>query len=112
MKYWPVPNSYSKTISADGSQGSFWEERGDRHHCGIDIYAPEGINVLSIEDGKVREIGKFTSADKIQYWNTTYFIFVENENRLLCKYAELANVTVNINESISCRFSLKFTKNK
>ncbi len=44
--------------------------------------------MFSIEDGKVREIGKFTSADKIQYWNTTYFIFVENENRLLCKYAE------------------------
>ena len=65
LKYWPVPNSHSKIVPTAGSPGSFWEDRGDRHHSGIDIYAPEGSNVLSIEDGKVIDIGIFTSPDRV-----------------------------------------------
>ncbi len=100
MKYWPVPNSYSKIIGASDSQGAFWEDRGDRYHCGVDIYAREGSNVLSIEDGKVVDIGIFTSKDKIPYWNTTSYILIENGNGLLCKYAELGDVVVNVGESV------------
>ena len=56
-KYWPVPDSYSKYIPVNGNPGSFWEDRNDRHHCGIDIYAPIGSDVVSIEDGQVIETG-------------------------------------------------------
>jgi murein DD-endopeptidase MepM/ murein hydrolase activator NlpD len=66
MKYWPVLNNYSKIIPTSGS-GSFWEDRGDRHHYGVDIYAPDNSDVLSIEDGKIIDIGIFTSLDKIPY---------------------------------------------
>jgi murein DD-endopeptidase MepM/ murein hydrolase activator NlpD len=100
MKCWPVPNSYSKTIPKDESQGSFWENREDRHHCGIDIYAPEGSNVLSIEDGIVIESGTFTPNDIIPYWNKTYFVMIKNNSGLICKYAELNDVIVSVNNSV------------
>lgn len=100
MKYWPVPNSHSKIIPTAGFSGSFWEDRGDRYHCGIDIYAPEGSDVLSVEDGKVIDIGVFTSPDKISYWNTTYYILIKNKTGFVCRYAELGNATVSVDESV------------
>jgi len=68
VKYWPVPNSYSKILAASGCQGAFWEDRGDRYHCGVDIYASEGSNVLSIEDGKVFRCRNIYIQDRILYW--------------------------------------------
>ncbi len=53
MHIWPVPNSFSKTLPRSGSAGSFWENRKDRHHCGIDIYAPMHCEVLTIENARV-----------------------------------------------------------
>ena len=94
MKYWPVPNSYSKKIPKENSPGSFWENRGDRYHCGIDIYAPEGSDVLSVEDGKVIDIDIFTSSDKMTYWNATYYVLLKNKNGFVCKYAELHDILV------------------
>ncbi|MCZ7359047.1 MAG: M23 family metallopeptidase [Candidatus Methanoperedens sp.] len=100
MKYWPVPDSYSRIIEAFGSQGAFWEDRGDRYHCGVDIYAREGSDVSSIEGGKVVDIGIFTSKDKVSYWNTTSYILIKNGNGLSSKYAELGDVVVNVGESV------------
>lgn len=57
MRYWPVPDSYSKNIPLHGSSGSFWENRGDRYHCGVDIYAPPGSKVIAIECGEVIDLG-------------------------------------------------------
>jgi murein DD-endopeptidase MepM/ murein hydrolase activator NlpD len=101
MRHWPVPNSYSKTIPANGSPGSFWEDRGDRRHCGIDIYAPEGSDVIAIDNGKVIDIGLFTSPLWIPYWNTTYFILIKNTTGYICKYAELRDVNVHVDEQIN-----------
>ena len=101
MKYWPVPNSYSKNIPANESPGSFWEDRGDRHHCGIDIYAPKGSDVIAIENGKVIDIGLFTSPLETPYWNTTYYILIKNITGYICKYAELKDLNVHINEKVN-----------
>lgn len=101
MKSWPVKNSYSRNIPSKGSAGSFWEDRGDRFHCGVDIYAPEGSDVASIEDGLVIGIGIATSPDKVPYWNRTYYILVKNNSGFTCKYAELGNVAVKKGELIS-----------
>ena len=98
MKYWPVPNSYSKDIPKAGLSGSLWEDRGDRHHCGIDIYAPERSDVLLIEDGEVTNSGIFTSPEKNSYWNTTYYVLVKNKTGFVCKYAELGDVIVSAGE--------------
>ena len=100
MKYWPVPNNYSKNIPAAGTPGSFWEDRGDRWHCGIDIYAPKGSDVVTIEGGKVTDIGLFTSSSQTPYWNTTYFVFIQNIEGKMCKYAELQDATVRIDEQV------------
>ena len=100
MKVWPVPKSYIKTIPKNGQQGSFWEHREDRHHCGIDIYAPVGSEVLAIEDGMVITVDHFTSPKEIPYWNETYYILLKNQDNYLCKYAELQEVTVKVNEYV------------
>lgn len=100
MGYWPVPESYSKTIPSTGAPGSFWENRGDRQHCGVDIYAPPGCDVLSIEEGEVIDAGVFTSPDKVPYWNTTYYILIKNKAGFVCRYAELADVAVAVGEAV------------
>ena len=92
MRYWPVPNSYSKNIPINGSSGSFWENRGDRYHCGIDTYAPFGSKVLSVDEGIVLETGIFTTPRVVKYWNETKFILIKNQDGLICKYAELENI--------------------
>ncbi len=77
MKYWPVPASKSKKIPTNGLGGSFLEDRGDRFHCGVDIYAKEGDSILAIESCEVIETGIFTSPEKVKYWNKTYYIIVK-----------------------------------
>lgn len=101
MKHWPVPNSYSKSIPATGSSGAFWEDRGDRCHCGIDIYAPEGSDVQSVEDGTVIRVGRFTSPSEVPYWNRTSYILIQNGSGLMCKYAEIGDVKVKKGDSVS-----------
>lgn len=100
MKYWPVPDSYFKQIPAKGSPGSFWENRGDRFHCGVDIYAPENSNVYSIEKGKVKEIGIFTSPEIVKYWNKTLYVIIKGVSGLFYKYAEMNSTYVNVDETV------------
>ena len=89
MRYWPVPDSYKKKLPTAGDPGSFWENRGDRNHCGIDIYAPPESRVLAVDKGKVVEVGIFTSPEAVPYWNVTYYILIRHEDGLVAKYAEL-----------------------
>ena len=93
MKVWPLKNSILKNIPEKPSPGSFWEDRGDRYHCGIDLYAPEGSDVVAIEEGIVVDIGIATTPKKISYWNKTYYIIVKNISETFCKYAELSVIT-------------------
>jgi len=86
---WPVPGSYEKKTPAMGEPGGFWEFRGDRHHCGIDIYAPRGSQVLAFEDGIVVDMGAFTSPGQVDYWNETFFIVLMLCSGLFARYAEL-----------------------
>src|SRR5665647_264188 len=67
MKIWPLDTrnlekmelckKESVKIPPKGEVGSFWEDRGDRYHCGVDLYAPENTEVFSVEKGVVAEIG-------------------------------------------------------
>lgn len=100
MKHWPVPDSYSKTIPSPDTAGAFWEDRGDRRHCGIDIYAPAASEALAIEEGEVMEVGTFTTPEKVPYWNDTLYVLVENKTGLVCRYAEFEEVAVAPGEPI------------
>jgi murein DD-endopeptidase MepM/ murein hydrolase activator NlpD len=78
MKCWPIIHFKSVSIPAPGEAGSFWEDRGDRHHAGIDLYAPAGSQVVAVEKGVVLDVSVFTSADLCSYWNTTYSLLVQS----------------------------------
>jgi hypothetical protein len=59
MKIWPLDTrnlekmelckKESVKIPPKGEAGSFWEDWGYRCHCGVDLYAPENTEVLSVE---------------------------------------------------------------
>jgi len=106
MKVWPVPDSYSKDIPRNGEPGSFWEDRGDRFHCGIDIYAPEGSEVLAIQNGRVIDVGVFTNSDDYAYWNKSYFIIIKTPQNVIYKYAELGEVLVHVGDFTSAGQSI------
>jgi len=55
MKKWPLYLKDPVKIPQKGESGAFWEERGDRYHCGVDLYTPENTEVLSTEEGIVSE---------------------------------------------------------
>ena len=100
MKFWPVPESFSKKLPEKGAPGSFWENREDRHHCGVDIYAPKGSKVCAVEAGEVIDIGQFTSPETIPYWNVTYYILIQLRNGWVSKYAELGQVLVKAGQKV------------
>ena len=92
-RYWPVPGT-EHTLPAGGEPGSFWEDRGDRRHAGLDLYAPAGSRVVSIEDGIVVSAGIFTSPDLFPYWNVTCQVTIAHESGFFCRYAELSDISV------------------
>ena len=92
-RYWPLPGT-EHTFPEEGRSGSFREDRGDRHHSGVDLYAHKGARVVSIEDGKVVSDGVFTSPDLVPYWNRTYQVTIAHASGVFCRYAELMDITV------------------
>ena len=90
MKVWPVPKSFSKSIF----EKSFWENRTDRFHCGVDIYAKAGSSVLNIDSGKVIKTGIFTSSSMIPYWNKTFYVDVKMNKEFFCRFAEMKSINV------------------
>lgn len=117
MKIWPVPDSYNKEVPQQGMSGSFWENRGDRYHCGIDIFAPENSPVYAIQNGKVIDIGIFTSPETNDFWNKTYYITIKTQQNINVKYAQLCDVSVRIGDFINAgqligKVALVIDKNK
>ncbi|MFC2132024.1 M23 family metallopeptidase [Bacteroidota bacterium] len=100
MKVWPVPNSYKKSIPRDGEAGSFWEDRGDRFNCGVDIFAPEGSEVVATESGYIIDKGIFTSPESNSYWDKTYYIILKTNQKVLVKFAKLAEVFVHTGDYV------------
>lgn len=94
QKHWPVPNSQNYQLPLPGQAGSFWEDRGDRRHAGVDIYAPAGSEVVATEDGVVLDVSIFTSPERLPYWNTTYCVLLQNAEGMVFRYAEMGDVTV------------------
>jgi murein DD-endopeptidase MepM/ murein hydrolase activator NlpD len=100
MTTWPVPGSESAVVPGEGKPGSFWEDRGDRFHCGVDIYAPAMSEVLACETGEVIDVGIATSPDQVSYWDTTRYVLVKTRSNLYCRYAEFADVLVHIGDRV------------
>ncbi|MDD1674127.1 MAG: M23 family metallopeptidase [Methanomicrobiales archaeon] len=99
-RIWPLSDSAKPVIPKKGEPGSFWEDRGDRHHCGVDLYAPEGCRAVACEDAVVVRVGTFTSPMVTSYWNTTLFVDLRLGDGLICRYAELGEVSVTLWEHV------------
>ncbi|MFW5987394.1 MAG: M23 family metallopeptidase [Methanohalophilus sp.] len=87
-KIWPLPVPVH--VPADGEAGCFWEDRKDRHHCGIDLYAKKGTPVFAIEGGEIVEIGIMTSPSMLEYWNKTYHLIIRGNSGIYYKYGEMS----------------------
>jgi murein DD-endopeptidase MepM/ murein hydrolase activator NlpD len=101
VKHWPAPKSYSRRLPRGTSTGSFWKLRGDRHHCGVDLFAPADSPVVAVEAGRVIRRGAFTSPAKKPYWNRTFFVLVRHDSGVVAKYAELAKVLVRTGQRVA-----------
>jgi murein DD-endopeptidase MepM/ murein hydrolase activator NlpD len=93
VRHWPLPDT-RPALPPEGTPGSFWEDRGDRRHMGVDLHAPAGAKVVSIEDGMVLNAGIFTSPDRVPYWNRTYQVTIAHASGIFCRYAELRDLAV------------------
>lgn len=93
---WPLADVAIPVVPKKGEPGSFWEDRGDRHHCGVDLYAAGGSKVVACEDAVVVRVGTFTSPVVTHYWTTTLFADLRLPDGLFCRYAELGEVAVPI----------------
>ena len=100
VQYWPVP-AIPHRVPADGEPGSFREDRGDRTHCGVDLYAPHGSIVVAVEGGTVTGIGISTSPEILPYWNLTRFVTIASAEGRTWRYGELAAVLVREGERVS-----------
>lgn len=94
MPAWPLPDFQGLRIPRNGEPGSFWENRGDRRHCGVDLYAPPGSRVAAIVAGRVIRTGVQTSPGAIAYWNRTCYVLVRGDDGTIIRYAELGGISV------------------
>ncbi|MDG6256254.1 MAG: hypothetical protein QCH35_01510 [Methanomicrobiaceae archaeon] len=92
MPAWPLPECRDRTIPWPGDAGSFWEDRGDRRRCGIDLYAPEGSRVAAIVAGSVLRTGVQTSPQRVADWNRRFNVLVKGNDGLIIRYAELGEL--------------------
>ncbi|HMA82681.1 MAG TPA: M23 family metallopeptidase [Candidatus Thermoplasmatota archaeon] len=99
LKQYPLPKKYR--FRNDQSLGQFLENRGDRIHCGIDIYAPEKTPVFAVDDGVIKSTSEFSSPYQISYWNTTYEIILEAKSSYFFRFAELSEVFVKKDDKVS-----------
>lgn len=93
-KHWPVPESKSRVLPMNGERGAFWEDRKDRHHAGVDMYAPCESPVVAIEDGEVVDVDVFTNPQMIHYWFVTYSVMIRTADGQIHRYAEMKDACV------------------
>ncbi|MDD1656554.1 MAG: M23 family metallopeptidase [Methanomicrobiales archaeon] len=99
-RYWPVP-AIPRHLPKHGEPGSFWEDRGDRRHCGVDLHAPPGSVVVAMEGGTVVKIGIATSPDTVPYWNLTRSVAIESGDGRTWRYGELAAALVSEGDRVA-----------
>lgn len=100
QRHWPVPEISADRLPKPGMPGCFARARGDRIHCGIDLYAPAGTCVVSVESGRVLTTGEFTTPSGNSYWRATWHLVVEHDSGVICRYAELDRFDVVVGERV------------
>lgn len=71
-------------------QNHFAAPRKHDIHTGIDLFAPVGTEVYSIQEGVVIDVGYFTGKEVgMPWWNTTQYVMIET-NGFVCNYGEIS----------------------
>lgn len=76
----------------ENKQNHFGAVRKHDIHTGVDIFAPEGTDVLSVADGKVVQVGYFTGPNAkyvSPWWNETFYVMIENPDGYIFNYGEI-----------------------
>jgi murein DD-endopeptidase MepM/ murein hydrolase activator NlpD len=69
--------------------GAFGINRHEHVHTGVDLYAPYGCPVKTMEAGKIIAIEWFTGPSvKMPWWNNTRAVYIESETGVL-NYGEI-----------------------
>jgi murein DD-endopeptidase MepM/ murein hydrolase activator NlpD len=66
----------------------------------VDIYAPEGSDVVAMDEGRVIDVGVFTAPGKVPYWQVTQYLLIRHGDGLIARYAELRDVTVEPGQTV------------
>jgi murein DD-endopeptidase MepM/ murein hydrolase activator NlpD len=90
----PIPRGASQSLPAAGSGGEFGAIRKHDIHTGVDLYCPEGTEVVAVEAGVVVAVVPFTGPatdPPSPWWNATDAVLIENRDEVLC-YGEIQSV--------------------
>ncbi len=83
------PLKIDSAIPKDGDPGSFGRVRKNHIHEGVDLYAPEGTPVHSIEQGIILHIGDFTGVNaQSPWWHNTKCVLVLGSHGVI-NYGEI-----------------------
>lgn len=82
-RFWPLPE-HRPEVLLPPSPGAFGAIRKYDVHTGIDLYAPVGAKVVTIEQGTIVAIDLFTGPNTkpipLPWWHETWAIMVEGES--------------------------------
>ena len=99
MKHYPLPEKYR--FNKSQNSGLFYENRKDRFHCGVDVYAPRKTPVYAVDDGVIISTSTFTNPDQNEYWNVTFEIVLFDGKKFYYRYAELDEILVKKSDHIT-----------
>lgn len=69
--------------------GAFGVRRKYDHHCGVDLYAPEGTQVYPVEDGEIVDICAFTGPSAgYPFWLDTEAVYIKGRSGVVV-YGEI-----------------------
>ena len=82
--------------------GAFVVRRKHDHHCGVDLYAPEGTKVFPVEEGTIVDICPFTGPSAgYNFWLDTDAIYIKGKSGVVV-YGEIeVNQKLKIGDTVT-----------
>ncbi|MBT3298275.1 M23 family metallopeptidase [archaeon] len=100
--FWPVPSTKKNVPKSKFKKGFGRNKEGGRFHCGTDILAKYGSNIIAIESGLIKNIFLFTylELDQFNKYENTYAIAIQHEKGNYALYCELQKPKLKIGQKV------------
>ncbi len=100
--FWPVPSTKKKIPKSKSKRGFGRNKENNRFHAGTDILAKHKSDVVSIEDGIVKNIFLFTypSLDKYNKYEKTYAIAIQHKDKNFALYCEIEKPKLKLGQKV------------